>query len=172
VRVPGPETAQGLLSGIWVSRYEYESSGRGQTFAGLHYVLVLQHGDKGQVRSLAESAPSDLVMDRTQNGAVLTGTWTGRASPRGYYRGSVYHGAIQLLLGPSGRRRSGKWVGFGRDWEVNVGPWTLTLCHRRHRGPGDRTLPPDTGTRRGRPGTPRAVMSEDQWIKMYMEETS
>jgi len=51
VRVPGPKTAQGPLSGIWLSRYECESSGR----------------------------------------------------------------------------RSGKRVGFGRDWDVNVGPWTLML---------------------------------------------
>ena len=127
VRVPGPKTAQGPLSGIWLSRYECESSGRGQTFADLHYVLVLQHGDNVQVRSLAESAPSDLVMDRTQDGAVLTGTWTERTNPRGYYQGSVYHGAIQLLLEPSSGRRSGKRVGFGRDWDVNVGPWTLML---------------------------------------------
>ena len=66
-------------------------------------------------------------MDRTQDGAVLTGTWTERTSPRGYHRGSAYHGAIQLLLEPSSRRRSGKRIGFGRDWDVNVGPWTLTL---------------------------------------------
>jgi hypothetical protein len=126
-RVPGPKTAQGPLSGIWLSPYECESSGRGQTFADLHHGLVLQHGDNVQVRSLAESAPSDLVMDRTQNGAVLTGTWTERANPRGYYQGSAYHGAIQLLLEPSSRRRSGKRIGFGRDRDVNVGPWTLTL---------------------------------------------
>ena len=126
-RVPGPKTAQGPLSGIWPSPYECESSGRGQTFADLHHGLVLQHGDNVQVRSLAESAPSDLAMDRTQNGAVLTGTWTERANPRGHYQGSAYHGAIQLLLEPSSRRRSGKRMGFGRDRDVNVGPWTLTL---------------------------------------------
>jgi len=39
----------------------------------------------------------------------------------------VYHGAIQLLLEPSGRRMAGKWVGFGRDWDVNTGPWSLEL---------------------------------------------
>src|SRR5271166_5039289 len=77
-RVPGPKTAQGPPSAIWLSPYECESSGRGQTFADLHYVLVLQHGDEVQVRSLAEPAPSDLVMDQARNGAVLTGTWTER----------------------------------------------------------------------------------------------
>jgi hypothetical protein len=124
---PPPKTAHGPLSGIWLSRYEYESSGREQAFTDLHHVLVLQHGDKVQVRSLTGSAPSELVMDLTQNGHVLTGTWTERTNPGGYYQGSVYHGAIQLLLEPSGRRMAGKWAGFGRDWDVNTGPWTLTL---------------------------------------------
>ena len=151
-RVPGPKTAQGPLSGIWASPCECESSGRGQTFADLHHGL--EHGDNVRVRPLAESAPSDLVMDRTQNGAVLTGTWTERTNPRGSYQGSAYHGAIQLLLEPSSGRRSGKRIGFGRDRDVNVGPRALTLvtagtaaeaikrCHRTPEpakaGPGPR----------------------------------
>lgn len=126
-RAPALGTSQGPLSGIWVSRYEYESSGREQTFSDLHRVLVNHAGDKITVRSLTRSAPSDLIMDLTQNGAVLTGTWTERTNPDGYYQGSVYHGAIQILLEPSGRRMAGKWVGFGRDWDVNVGPWSLEL---------------------------------------------
>ena len=73
------------------------------------------------------SAPSDLVMDLTQNGAVVTGTWSERTNPDGYYQGSVYHGALQLLLEPSSRRLSGRWLGFGRDWDINDGPWTLEL---------------------------------------------
>ena len=112
---------------MWLSPYECEGSGRGQTFADLHYGLVLQRGDNVQVRSLAESAPSDLVMDRAQDGAVLTGTWTERTNPRGSYQGSAYPGAIQLLLEPSSGRMSGNWVGFGRDRDVNVGPWARTL---------------------------------------------
>lgn len=127
MRQPGPTAALGPLSGIWLSVYEYESSGRGQAFTDRHYVLVLHRGDKVQVRSLAGSAPSELVMDLTQNGHVLTGTWTERTSTGGYYQGSVYHGAIQLLLEPSGRRMAGKWAGFGREWDVNTGPWSLEL---------------------------------------------
>ena len=43
------------------------------------------------------------------------------------YQGAVYHGAIQLLLEPTGRKMTGKWVGFGRDFDLNTGPWTLEL---------------------------------------------
>jgi hypothetical protein len=42
-------------------------------------------------------------------------------------RRGVYSGAIQMLAEPTGRRLAGKWVGFGRDLEINVGPWRLQL---------------------------------------------
>jgi hypothetical protein len=32
-----------------------------------------------------------------------------------------------MLLEPTGHRMSGKWVGFGRDFDLNTGPWTLEL---------------------------------------------
>jgi hypothetical protein len=41
--------------------------------------------------------------------------------------GAVYHGAIQLLLEPTGRKMTGKWVGFGRDFDLNTGPWSLEI---------------------------------------------
>ena len=66
-------------------------------------------------------------MDLTVNGQVVTGTWTEQTSPADYYQGGVYHGAIQLLLDPTGRRMAGRWVGFGRDFDLNSGPWTLEL---------------------------------------------
>jgi hypothetical protein len=64
-------------------------------------------------------------MDMTVNGQVITGTWTEQTDASGYYQGSVYHGAIQMLLDPTGHRMSGKWVGFGRDFDLNTGPRSL-----------------------------------------------
>ena len=122
-----PQSAAAPLNGIWLSRYEYESSGRGRTFTSSHYVIVLQHGGKIQLRSLPHTATGRLLMDLTVNGSVLTGTWTEETSPAGYYQGAVYHGAIQMLLDPAGRKMSGKWVGFGRDFDLNTGPWSLEL---------------------------------------------
>jgi hypothetical protein len=128
IRAPDPKSAQGPLNGIWLSRYEYVSSGRsGETFTDLHYVLVIQHGVNIQVRSLAESNPSTLIMDLTQNGSVITGTWSERTNPGGYYAGAVYHGAIQFLLDLTEHRMRGQWVGYGRDFDLNTGPWTLEL---------------------------------------------
>ena len=121
----GQSAPIGAYGGVWLSRYEYFSSGRDTTFAGQHYVVVLQHGNRLTVRSLPGSAASSLNMDLTVDGNVLTGTWTEQTATDGYYRGARYHGAIQLLAEPTGRRLVGKWVGFGRQMDVNTGPWQL-----------------------------------------------
>jgi hypothetical protein len=124
----GRAPALGLLTGIWLSRYEYTSSSRGgKVFDGCHHLLLVQRGTRVQARSIAGSAPSRLIMDLTADGAVLTGTWREETDPAGYYAGAVYHGAIQLVTGPSGHRMKGQWTGFGKDGEVNTGPWQLDL---------------------------------------------
>ena len=115
----------GSYEGVWLSRYQYYSSGREESFAGQHFVVVLQHGDRLTARSLPGSAASSLSLDLTVDGAVVTGTWVEQTDSAGYYRGARYHGAIQLLAEPTGRRMAGKWVGFGKDMDVNTGPWEL-----------------------------------------------
>jgi DNA-binding transcriptional regulator YiaG len=116
---------QGPLTGIWLSKYEYPSSSRGGTFTGSHYVVLIQRGSKVQVRSIG--SPGKLLMDLTAEGNVLTGTWREETDPEGFYRGATYHGAIQLTIGPTEHRMTGQWAGFGKDGEVNSGPWTLDL---------------------------------------------
>ncbi|MFC4034477.1 helix-turn-helix domain-containing protein [Streptomyces polygonati] len=130
--VHGTPTTQpaprGNYSGVWLSRYEYVSSGRDDTvFTGLHYVVVLQHGNRLTVRSLPGSSDSPLTMDLTVDGNVVTGTWVEQTAEDGYYRGARYHGAVQMLAEPTGRRIVGKWVGFGKEMDVNTGPWELVF---------------------------------------------
>ena len=117
-------TPHGNYSGVWLSRYEYHSSRRDASFVSQHYVVLLQHGDRLTVRSLPGTANSALTLDLTVEGSV-TGTWVEQTDRDGYYRGARYHGAIQLLVEPTGRRMAGKWVGFGREMDVNTGPWEL-----------------------------------------------
>jgi hypothetical protein len=57
---------------------------------------------------------------------VVTGTWSERTSPNGYYRGATYHGSLQLVADPMGRSMTGKWLGFGKRFKVNTGEWELT----------------------------------------------
>lgn len=124
---PEPAGSYGSLSGIWLSDYEYRSSGRDQVFHGMHYVMLLQRGAQVMVRSLPASK-SQLSMDLSVNGKVATGTWAEQTQADGYYRGAVYTGAIQLLQGEDERRLAGAWVGFGKEpEEVNTGAWSLTL---------------------------------------------
>lgn len=120
--------AVGPISGIWLSRYEFYSSGRSDTFVGMHYVLLLQRGNRITGRSLSSSNPdSPLTLDLQADGNVVTGTWVEQTASDGYYSGARYHGALQMLVEPTGRRMAGKWIGFGRDFEINSGPWTLTF---------------------------------------------
>ncbi len=119
---------RGPLNGIWLSRYEYVSSSRGnKTFSNQHYVVILQRGARLQVRSLPKTTTGRVMMDLTVNGQVVTGTWTEETNSEGYYQGAVYHGAIQMLIDPTGHRMAGQWVGFGKDFDVNTGPWMLEL---------------------------------------------
>ncbi|WP_408990791.1 XRE family transcriptional regulator [Streptomyces sp. 1268] len=121
------QTGRRNHNGVWLSRYEYFSSGRDAAFVGQHYVVVLQHGNRLTARSLPGSSDSPLTMDLEIDGHVATGTWTEQTATEGYYRGARYHGAVQLLVEPTGRRMTGKWVGFGKEFDVNTGPWQLVF---------------------------------------------
>lgn len=128
---PAPQASpRSNYSGVWLSHYDYYSSGRDETLTGKHYVVLLQHGNRLTVRSLPDASlnpNSPLTMDLTLDGGVVTGTWVEQTASDGYYRGARYHGAIQMLIDPTGTRMSGKWVGFGKDGEENTGPWQLRL---------------------------------------------
>ncbi|OEV05245.1 helix-turn-helix domain-containing protein [Streptomyces oceani] len=120
----------GEYSGVWLSRYEFFSSGRDATIIGRHYVVLVQRGNRLTARSLegASAHPdSPLSLDLTVDRNVVTGTWVEQTAQDGYYAGARYHGAVQLLIEPTGRRMSGKWVGFGREFDVSTGPWELSF---------------------------------------------
>jgi hypothetical protein len=129
--VPGSkaaEAARGPLTGIWRSTYSYVSSSRGdQTFTSEHYVMVIQHGSRIQVRSLPKTATGRVMMDLVLDGQVLTGTWQEETDPDGYYKSSTYSGALHMLLDHTGHRMKGKWLGFNRDGGISDGPWVLNL---------------------------------------------
>ena len=124
----GAATAQSGFSGIWLSRYEFYSSSREQTLAGAHHLLLLQTGDRITGRSISPNSldpQSSMSLDLTVDRNIITGPWRERTGEEGFYRGATYYGALQMLAEPTGRRISGKWVGFGKDFDVNTGPWEL-----------------------------------------------
>ena len=117
----------GPMAGIWRSSYSFTSSGRDAVFTSRHFVMVLQTGARLMVRSLKNQA-SAVSMDLTVNGRVITGTWAEQTRGSGYYRGALYTGAVQMLEDAAGGAMAGKWVGFGKNGEVNTGPWSLGLA--------------------------------------------
>lgn len=131
--IAGPEDAAaetsrpvGDFAGIWHSRYLYQSTGRSQEFESEHYVTVRQNGNQLVAESLPHTSGSSLRLRLTVDGAVASGSWTEHTAPAGYYRGATYHGTLQLLIDPMGRRMSGKWVGFGKNFKINTGEWELS----------------------------------------------
>lgn len=121
-----PVAAGAALSGIWHSRYSYESTGRGP-ITRHHYVVVRQDGSRLAAESLPGSNDSPVSLSFTVRGPIATGTWTEHTAVDGYYQGAVYHGALQVIVDPTGRSMAGRWVGFDKEFRVDSGPWALDL---------------------------------------------
>lgn len=117
------------LSGVWKSEYSFYSDGRGQELASAHFVVIRQQGNALSVESLPHSTGSELRMELALDGISATGTWEEKTSPTGYYKGAVYRGAMQLLV-ESGGQMTGRWLGFGKRFQINNGAWELRLESR------------------------------------------
>jgi len=78
-----------------------------------------------------------LTMDLTVDGNVITGTWVEQTAPGGYYRGARYHGAIQLLAEPTGRRLAGTWVDFGKEMDDRPVGADLSGCEHEQGDAGN-----------------------------------
>lgn len=113
--------------GIWKSTYSYPSSGRDGEFTGEHYVRLHQKDNHLIFESAAETSKSYLIIRLSIHDNIATGSWQEETEQDGYYKGAVYYGALQLVVDDSAQKMSGKWVGFGKDMEVNVGPWELSF---------------------------------------------
>lgn len=118
--------ATGDLNGLWRSRYSFFSDSRQATLHSNHTVRLHHAGSRLRgTTDTEDGSDSRLTLDLAVNGAIASGTWTERTAPTGYYRGVVYHGTIQLVVGPHARNMTGRWLGFGKDFAVNSGDWHL-----------------------------------------------
>jgi hypothetical protein len=107
------------LSGIWHTRYTYESSNREGTLED-EYLIVLKQGRSGiRGKSLKRAEGSSLSLDLALDHSVLSGTWA-EYTPA---QQRTYHGTCQLILNAPGDVLEGKWLGFRSDDLVEVGPW-------------------------------------------------
>ena len=115
----------GNLNGLWLSRYSYFSTGRDANLQGEHTIRLHHTGSRLHGTNDPADGESRLTLDLSVSGAIATGTWKERTAPTGYYRGAVYHGTIQLVVSPHARGMNGRWLGFGKNFNVNSGDWHL-----------------------------------------------
>lgn len=113
------------LAGRWISTYRYSSTSRAREFDGTHTVDL--HWEHGRLigRSLPHGSGSMLDLDLAVSGSIASGTWTERTSPAGHYREATYHGLLHLVIDPTGRQMTGRWLGVGKRFDVKSGAWTL-----------------------------------------------
>ncbi|MFD7026098.1 hypothetical protein [Promicromonospora sukumoe] len=123
---PGMSATKSDFEGIWHSQYRYRSSSHDEEQVDEHYVVARQHGTRWIAQGLPHSTGSQIRLELALDPPVATGTWRETTAPGGRYRGASYHGALQLVIDPSGRSMHGMWLGFGRRFSVNAGEWTLT----------------------------------------------
>ncbi|WP_369373991.1 hypothetical protein AB1046_07720 [Promicromonospora sp. Populi] len=119
-------TDEPSLEGIWLSRYRHRSSSRSEEQDYEHYLVIRQEGDRLIGTSLPHSSGSRVSLELTLEAPVATGTWRETTAPNGEYQGATFHGALQLVIDPSGHSMDGMWLGFGRQLNMNTGEWTLT----------------------------------------------
>ncbi|TQM16117.1 DNA-binding protein [Pseudonocardia kunmingensis] len=100
------------------------STGRGQELDGTHRIVV--RPERGRLVGRSDPTPNGtLELDLVADGLLVTGNRTERTAPDGYYRGAVYHGILQLVLDPTGRSMTGRWLGPDRNFEIDSGRWVL-----------------------------------------------
>lgn len=126
---PGRQAAPAApldLVGRWTSAYRYSSRSRGGDLEGRHEIDL--RCDNGHLvgRSAPHESGSVLDLHLAVNGTIAGGTWTERTSPSGHYRAATYHGLLQLVVDPTGRQMTGRWLGVGKRFTVKSGEWVLT----------------------------------------------
>ncbi|OLT10709.1 hypothetical protein BJF78_05205 [Pseudonocardia sp. CNS-139] len=119
----GPKAPE--LAGLWLSRYRYFSTGRDEELEGAHRVRLHAEGDRLRGRSEPDDTGT-VELDLRADGLLVTGSWTERTATDGYYRGAVYHGILQLVLDPTGRTMTGRWLGPDKAFAIGTGSWELT----------------------------------------------
>ncbi len=90
-------------------------------------------------RLLGRSDPlesgSRLTLDLGVDGNLVTGSWSERTSPTGHYRAATYHGVVQMILDPTGRAMTGRWLGISKRYTIKSGEWRLDRLPDSTTGP-------------------------------------
>jgi hypothetical protein len=93
--------------------------------------MVVQRGAKLAIRPVPAPG-AQLAMDLTANGRILTGTWAEQTRGRWPVSRRGLHGRDPDDRGQQPGSQTLRWQigGFGKDGEMNTGPWSLTLVEQ------------------------------------------
>src|SRR5437660_12605810 len=114
------------LSGVWRSHYRYTSKSRGGEVDSEHLVQIYHKGRALIIESIPGKNKSYLHMRLSLDDNIATGSWHEETDPHGYYKGTIYYGAIQLMVDDNHEFMRGRWVGFDKQMDVDTGPWDMT----------------------------------------------
>ena len=115
------------LAGIWRSDYTYHNSRRNEELKTFHYVRLYPKGNGLVMETIPSVNEAHMRAEFSIAGNIATCNWRESTSLQGDYAGAMYHGAGQLIVSRDGKRMTGKWIGFGKNMEVKVGPWEFTF---------------------------------------------
>lgn len=113
------------LSGEWHSCYTFYSSSRQEQLTAEHDMAAHQDGNH-LVFETVPGSNSYIFIRLTIDGRTATGSWYETTNKTGPYKGATYHGALQLIFNTDRTKLKGKWIGFGKNFDVKDGPWELT----------------------------------------------
>jgi hypothetical protein len=114
------------FTGVWRSAYRFTSSDRDGEYENVHYVTMHRNGSQLVVESLSDTDDAYMLARFSLDGRVATGSWQDQMAQHGFYKGTMYHGAAQLIIDEGGNALRGKWVGFGKNLEIKTGDWEIT----------------------------------------------
>lgn len=116
------------FTGIWECRYWYPSNDHDGEDISEYRAKVHQLGNKLIVESLPTDNGAYMILSLTIDDDLATGVWQENTAPEGSFKGTIYSGAVQLLMSADRNSFEGKWVGIGQDdgkRQIYTGRWQL-----------------------------------------------
>lgn len=118
------------FEGTWHCTYWYPSNVHAGEDTSEYDVTVTRSGNQLILESKPTENGSYILIRLSLEDDIATGTWHETTAPEGAFKGMVYSGALQLIVNKDATVMEGKWVGIGRDYEMNrpdiyTGKWKL-----------------------------------------------
>jgi hypothetical protein len=119
-----------IFEGTWHSTYWYPSNTHPGEDTSEYDVIAKKAGNQLVLQSKPTDNGAYILIRLSFDDDIATGTWHETTAPEGSFKGTVYSGALQLIISKDGETMEGKWVGIGRDYERNrpdifTGKWNL-----------------------------------------------